>query len=711
MKFYMKHFLIILSGFILSPFLSSPLFADKPNVIVIMADDMGWECVSAYRDLITKYNYPKSRTEDKDHYSTPHIDKLAADGMRFDHGYSQPICTPSRVQIMTGIYNQRNYVKFGLLDPKAKTFGNVMKDAGYRTCVVGKWQLEGGFDGPKNFGFDEYCLWQLTRRPARYPNAGMEVNGKEIDYPGKYGPDIASDYLCDFIERNKDRPFFGYYPMILPHWPFEPTPDSKDWDPKSEGAEAGNLTQKNPKYFREMVSYVDKIIGKIVAKLDEQKLSEKTMIIFTGDNGTAVSVTGVMNGRVIKGGKGNTTDAGNHVPFIVSWPGTIEAGRTTKAIVNFSDILPTIARAAGAEIKHKIDGISFLGHLKGGEATRQVSYCWYARNGGPTGKEFARNTKWKLYSDGKFYNVYQDVMEKKPLSTGELSDEARTARAQLQKELKKMEGTRTIFDLSKYQSPGANQTKVPKSPDSVKCTGKYSGHLQGVCRGSGGNFFWSFTKALVKTNAQGKVMKKVKVADHHGDVCFANGKIYCAVNFGAFNDPNGNADNWVYVYDSKSLESLAKYPVPEVKHGAGGIAFKSGRFIVVGGLPEGIQENYVYEYDKEFHFKKQHTVKSGWTKLGIQAATFAQGHWWFGCYGNVLLKTTPKFEVVGKYNFNCGYGVLRGPDNKSLYCANGTTDGGGSDGNIKAVKVAKFEKLKIFKEADLKPTSGSNDKK
>ena len=128
---------------------------------------------------------------------------------------------------------------------------------------------------------------------------------------------------------------------------------------------------------------------------------------------------------------------------------------------------------------------------------------------------------------------------------------------------------------------------------------------------------------------------------------------------------------------------------------------------MVGGLPEGIQENYVYEYDKEFNFKKQHTVKSGWPTLGIPAATFAQGHWWFGCYGNVLLKTTPKFEVVGKYNFNCGYGVLRGPDNKSLYCANGTTDGGGSDGNIKAVKVAKFEKLRIFKEADLKPTSGS----
>ena len=704
-------YLLLLSGLLLSPFLSLPLFADKPNVIVIMADDMGWECVSAYRDLITKYNYPKTNSGEKDHYSTPHIDKLATNGMRFDHGYSQPICTPSRVQIMTGIYNQRNYVKFGLLDPKARTFGNVMKDAGYRTCIVGKWQLEGGFDGPKKFGFDEYCLWQLTRRPARYPNPGMEVNGKEIDYPGKYGPDIASDYLCDFIERNKDRPFFGYYPMILPHWPFEPTPDSEDWDPKSEGAETGNLTQKKPKYFREMVSYVDKIIGKIVAKLDEQKLTEETLIIFTGDNGTAVSVTGVMNGREIKGGKGSTPDAGNHVPFIASWPGTIEAGTTTKAIVNFSDILPTVAQVAGAEIKHKIDGISFLGHLKGGKAARQISYSWYARNGGPTGKEFARNADWKLYSDGKFYNVYQDVMEKNPLSPGELSDKARMIRTQLQKELKRMEGTRTIFDLSKYQKPGANQTKAPKSPDSVLCAGKYAGHLQGICRGSGGNFFWSFTQALVKTNIQGKVMKKVKVADHHGDVCFANGKIYCAVNFGAFNDPKGNADNWVYVYDSKNLECLAKHPVPEVKHGAGGIAVKSGRFIVVGGLPEGIQENYVYEYDKAFHFKKRHIVKSGWTKLGIQAAAFAQGHWWFGCYGNVLLKTTPDFKVVGKYNFNCGYGVLRGPNNKSLYCAGGTTDKGSSDGNIKAVKVAKFKKLKILNAANPKAVSEPNDKK
>ena len=686
----MKRILFLLAGL-----LALPLFADKPNVIVIMADDMGWECVSAYRDLIVKYNYPKANPDENDHYSTPNIDKFAAEGMRFDHGYSQPICTPSRVQIMTGIFNQRNYVKFGLLDPKAKTFGHVMKGAGYKTCIVGKWQLMGGMEAPGNFGFDEHCLWQLTRRPARYPNPGMEVNGKEIDYPGKYGPDVASDYLCDFIERNKDKPFFGYYPMILPHWPFEPTPDSKDWDPKSEGAEGGGKTQKNPKYFREMVAYVDKIVGKIVAKVEEEGLTEKTLIIFTGDNGTATSVRGVMNGRVIQGGKGSMPDAGNHVPFIVRWPGTIKAGQTTLAIVNFSDILPTIAEVGGAKVEHKIDGVSFLGHLKGGKPAREVSYCWYARNGGLKGKEFARTSDWKLYPDGKFFNVYEDVLEKNPVSPGKLDAKTRTIRAKLQKELDRMKGTRTQFDLSKYQKPKANQTKVKKSPEAVVCEGKYAGHLQGVCRGSNGNLFWSFTQALVKTDTKGKVMKKIEVPDHHGDVCFANGKIYCAVNFGAFNDPKGNSDNWVYVYSSKDLSLISKHEVQQVKHGAGGIAVKNGRFLVVGGLPEGVPENYVYEYDSKFNFKKRHVIQSGWTRLGIQAAAFAQGHWWFACYGNVLLKTTPDFKMVGKYNFNCGYGVLRGPNTKSLYCAGGTTGKDGSDGNIKAVKVAKFEKLKI----------------
>lgn len=203
----------------------------------------------------------------------------------------------------------------------------------------------------------------------------------------------------------------------------------------------------------------------------------------------------------------------------------------------------------------------------------------------------------------------------------------------------------------------------------IVCEGKYPHHLQGVCRDAGGNYHWSFTTTLVKTDAHGKVLKKIKVANHHGDLCHVNGRLFVAVNFGAFNNPEGKANNSVHVYRAMDLKLLAKHAVPEVKHGAGGLAHHEGRFLVVGGLPQGVEENYVYEYDAIFKFKKRHVIKSGWTKLGIQSATFAHGHWWFGCYGNVLLKTTPNFNMSGKYNFNCGYGILPGLKKNSVYAA------------------------------------------
>lgn len=405
---------------------------ERPNIIVIMADDMGYECVEA--------NGGTS-------YKTPHLNKLAATGMRFEHGYSQPICTPSRVQIMTGIYNQRNYIRFGVLDPNQKTFAHFVKEAGYKTCIAGKWQLEGGLKGPNKFGFDEYALWQLTRRPSRYPNPGLEVNGKEIDYPEKYGPDIASDYICDFITRHKDEDFFVYYPMILPHWPFEPTPDSEEWDPKSKGA--GN-SQKNTKFFVDMVNYTDKMVGKIVTKLDELGLRENTLVIFTGDNGTATSVTSMMGDKKVKGGKGTTKNAGTHVPFIANWPGTIKPNQVTQDLVDFSDILPTVVEAAGASIPidHKIDGKSFYKVLTGEEKShREWTYCWYARNGGKIGQEFARDQNFKLYRTGELYDIANDELEQNNLLTAmaETSGEAAIAHSKLQKVLDDMADTRIML--------------------------------------------------------------------------------------------------------------------------------------------------------------------------------------------------------------------------------------------------------------------------
>ncbi len=393
--------------------------ADRPNIVVIMADDMGFECLSA-----------NGWTD----YETPHLDRLAKGGVRFLHAHSQPICTPSRVQLMTGISNNRNYLRFGVLDPEATTFAHLLKRAGYATCVVGKWQLDGGLEAPARFGFDEYCLWQVTRRPSRYPNPGLEVNGELKDYTGgEYGPDIVSDYLCDFIERkHDDGPFFAYYPMILPHWPFEPTPDSPDWDPEAKGSDG----QKNPHYFKDMVAYTDKIVGKIDAKLAALGIREDTLVLFTGDNGTATSVTTRFEGKPYPGGKGSTRDNGTHVPMVASWPGTAPAGFVSDALIELTDWLPTVCELGGAEVPEslRLRGTSFAPLLRGDRdfAGRSHLYCWYQRDGvRDKASQHVRDRSYKLYADGRFYNVAADPKEEFALDTERLPSKAAAAYAVL----------------------------------------------------------------------------------------------------------------------------------------------------------------------------------------------------------------------------------------------------------------------------------------
>jgi arylsulfatase A len=396
---------------------------DKPNIVLIMADDLGYECVGAHGGTS---------------YKTPALDKLAGEGMRLDHCYSQPLCTPSRAQIMTGMYNVRNYVRFGLLDGKQTTFANIFRDAGYATCVAGKWQLAGGFDAPKHFGFDEYCLWQLNRRPGRYVNPGLEINGKQADYSGgQYGPDLVSDYICDFMGRKKAQPFLVYYPMILPHGPFEPTPDSRDWDPRAKSADE----RSDRKYFADMVAYVDKMVGKVVARLNELHLRDNTLVLFTGDNGTAGNITSGTRHGTIKGGKGLPTDAGTHVPLIASRPGVVPVGKVSQDLVDFTDFLPTLCDCAGLAVPKNltIDGRSFWPQLTGEKGKpRQWTYCWYSQGGGPAAKaEFARNQRYKLYRTGKFYDLKDDKLEKSPLPDGSLDKEATAARKILEEALAK----------------------------------------------------------------------------------------------------------------------------------------------------------------------------------------------------------------------------------------------------------------------------------
>ncbi len=214
----------------------------------------------------------------------------------------------------------------------------------------------------------------------------------------------------------------------------------------------------------------------------------------------------------------------------------------------------------------------------------------------------------------------------------------------------------------------------------VKCEGDYPGHLQGVCTNEENALYWSFTTVLLKTDHDGSILKKIAVPGHHGDLCFHNEMLYVAVNLGEFNDPQGNADSWVYVYDAGTLELKAKHETQKVFYGAGGMDVMNDRFYVVGGLPKGVEENYVYEYDSQFRFQKKHTIKSGWTKLGIQTAAFHDGAWWFGCYGSppVLLKVDSEFKMLGRYKFDNSLGIVgvakdqflvaRGPRTKENRC-------------------------------------------
>ncbi|MHC4744754.1 MAG: sulfatase-like hydrolase/transferase, partial [Planctomycetota bacterium] len=270
-------------------------------------------------------------------------------------------------------------------------------------------------------------------KASRYRDPKIIENGEVLEgLEGKYGPDVVTDYMLGFMDRNKDRPFLVYYPMILTHSPFDPTPDSPEW--------GQNIS--NSRFYKDMVEYMDKTIGRIVSKLDKLGLRENTLIMFTGDNGTPKGITSQMtDGSSIDGGKGVTTDAGTHVALVANWKGTIPPGKVCDDMVDFSDVLPTLVDAGGASLPKgvTIDGRSFLPQLRGEKGNpRDWTFCWYQRNPGDQLHRFARDKRWKLYGEstaaraGKLFDVSVDVLEQNPIEPGQGGEEAEQARARLQ---------------------------------------------------------------------------------------------------------------------------------------------------------------------------------------------------------------------------------------------------------------------------------------
>ena len=419
--------------------------SSRPNVVLIMADDLGYECLNCYGGTS---------------YKTPHLNALAQSGIRFNHAYAQPLCTPTRVQLMTGQYNFRNWQAFGIMPPDEKTFGHMMSAAGYKTCISGKWQLysynppdfEPEWRGrgmlPAAAGFDEYFLWHAGHtedKGSRYADPVVLDNGTLRTFDGKYGPDVYTDYINGFMERHAEgsragEPFFVYYPMALPHGPFVPTPDSDVWD-------TGDRHQGDVRFYGDMVEAMDRVIGRIVEKIDDLGIRENTLILYYSDNGTPRQVQSRMGNRVIQGGKGKTTDAGTHVPMIVSWKGVCPEGEVNDDLIDSTDFIPTIVEATGAQPLDGmiLDGRSFLPQLRGesGAPREWVMFHFDPLPGhnkvGYRLIRFARDKRYKLYEEsGDLFDVASDPLEEKPISPAQDTPESAAARQKLRAVLQQM---------------------------------------------------------------------------------------------------------------------------------------------------------------------------------------------------------------------------------------------------------------------------------
>jgi arylsulfatase A len=366
----------------------------RPNVIVILADDIGAEGLACYGSTI---------------YTTPNLDRMAAEGLRFNNAYTSPLCTPTRVMIMSGLYPNRTGFQ-GLiskdesvrLPPAIKTFGHYFREAGYRTAIAGKWQL-GQFDQfpgqPVEHGFDKYCMWTWQyagKKSSRYYSPQIYRDGEIFDGTERdFGPDYYSQFLLDFIDENKRDPFFIYYPMALVHSPFINPPEVQEL---AQSRLTDDL-DKQTRAFGHMITYMDHLVGKILSRLRQHGLERNTLVLFTGDNGTGRQITSKLAGMNIQGGKGTMTEAGSRVPLLAWWPGTIQPG-IREQLFSLADVLPTITSVANIQLSRQLDGmdLSHVLHGKEGQDREQVLIN-YGRG------YFVRESRFRLNQDGKFYDI------------------------------------------------------------------------------------------------------------------------------------------------------------------------------------------------------------------------------------------------------------------------------------------------------------------
>lgn len=369
-----KYYIIIyiLGILSLSGYAQNEESKDRPNFVVIMCDDVSHDMFGCYGNENVK---------------TPNIDKLANNGVYFQTAWNSAICCPARAEIMTGCYaTTTGYWNNAFSVPQESfsadelfqhhvPFSKLLKDNGYKTAVAGKWHIGGAeHQNHPAVGFDEYCMWEGIielknelnidtwnggmekggEKTARYWHPCIIQNGKLLETkPTDFGPDIYSDFICNFIEKSakSKEPFLAYYPMTMPHGPYVEMPTRTKQGSNNPNADSKVSSEDR---FNEMIDYIDILVGKILSQLEKSGVAENTIVIFTSDNGTAITA------------KSRGVERGSHIPFIVSGKGIKQRGLTTE-LCDATDILPTLTEFAGVSLAKdfKTEGVSLVPFLTG----------------------------------------------------------------------------------------------------------------------------------------------------------------------------------------------------------------------------------------------------------------------------------------------------------------------------------------------------------
>ena len=390
-----------------------------PDILIILADDLGLETLTSYGGSS---------------YITPNLDQIAREGMLLKHLYSMPLCTPSRVQLLTGKYNDETYRGFGILDTTFKTMPDYLKEAGYHSSIVGKWQLYGnsyqrklagqGGSTPPQAGFNYHYVWQMDTLGSRYYHPTITENDLTQTYQNAYGPDLFADKLVWLMKKPADGPQLFFYSMVLTHEPFLPAPEIPG---------APDSTRSNPIHFSSMVSAMDREIGKLFRAAKEHP--RPIILIFMSDNGTDKQIVSICNGDEVRGGKGLPNERGTHVPGLIWYPDSIPGNSVYEGMIDFTDLIPTLLDAAHKpHNQYDGPGHSFWPGLTGqSPPARDAIYVAYDPKWGPwEAATYAQDKIWKLTRDGSFYHLPTDPEELAPLADSMLDATALERKAYLQ---------------------------------------------------------------------------------------------------------------------------------------------------------------------------------------------------------------------------------------------------------------------------------------